>query len=461
MIIDNNTVVAANRFGLGARPGELSVISGNTREWLAGQISNNHAVPDSIKELPDSKKVASSFIKFRQLRMQTLREDDSKDAMKALYRKNYSPASIYFRHVMARSIYAVTTVTPFHERLIQFWSNHFAVSNNTAKSMGLAGPFEVEAIRPNICGHFFDLLLAVEQHPAMLTFLNNDVSIGPDSRFAERRRNRKFGINENLGREMMELHTLGVNGGYTQADVIEVAKAITGWGVGGPPLNRKITPGIFYFNEFIHEPGPRTILGKAYPEDGVRQGEAVIRDLARHPSTAKHIATKLVRHFVSDDPPSACVDRVAGVFLDTEGHLPSVYKALIDSEEAWRDVRGKYKTPQDLIYSSFRALNYVPRNPWQFLRDFRVLGQNLWQPGSPAGWPDTEAAWAGSDSLYTRLEYASMMADRIGSRLDPEYLAASVLGPTVSSHTSRVVRQAESTQQGVALLLSSPEFQRR
>lgn len=461
MNINNNTVIAANRFGLGARPGELGFIGDGGREWLAAQIQGGAEVPAAMVKLPGSVAAARQFGRFSQMQREALHEDDAKSAMEALSKQDFSPFSFYRRHAVARSVNAVTTKAPFRERLVQFWSNHFAVSTNAQRMWGLTGPFEIEAVRPNICGSFYELLLAVEQHPAMLVFLNNDQSIGPDSRFAVRHKQRDFGINENLGRETLELHTLGVNGGYTQADVIELAKAITGWGVGGFGADRKQAVGRFYFNPALHEPGSRTVLGKVYPEGGVEQGEAVLRDLARHPATARHIATKLVRHFVSDAPPAACVARITGAFQESDGHLPSVYRALIDSEEAWREARSKYKTPQDLVYSAFRALNFMPRNPNLFLRDFNALGQSPWQPGSPAGWPDTEAAWAGSDSLYSRLQFAGEMAARMGSRAEPEYLAVSVLGPTVSDTTMHTIRQAESAQQGVALLLSSPEFQRR
>jgi len=461
MIIKNDTVIAANRFGLGARPGELDYIGDGPREWLSSQILKDSALSGAMKKLPGSISAARKYVRFIKLQKDAARQADARSAKHELNMRDFSPYTIYRHHAVARAIHAITTTDPFLERLVHFWSNHFALSTTNRRMFGLVGSLEIEAIRPNINRSFYELLLAVEQHPAMLVFLNNDQSIGPDSRIAKRQKHRKTGINENLGRETLELHTLGVNGGYTQADVIEYAKAITGWGVGGLGFDRKRAMGKFYFNPGLHEPGSRTILGKVYPEGGLEQGEAVLRDLARHPATARHIATKLVRHFISDKPTAACVDRLARIFLESGGHLPSVYQALIDTREAWQEVRGKYKTPQDLIYSAFRALNYLPHNSNLFLRDFNALGQSPWKPGSPAGWPDTEAAWAGSDSLYARLQFAGEMAARTGSRAEPEYLAASALGPTLSNTTMKAIRRAESAEQGVALLLSSPEFQRR
>jgi uncharacterized protein (DUF1800 family) len=244
----------------------------------------------------------------------------------ALYRP------IYIDEAHARFAHAVGTERPFLERLTQFWTNHFAVSIDKIVVLGLAGAFEREAIRPNVTGNFTGLLLAVEKHPAMLLYLDNQTSIGPHSRaaqFVAHRSRRKLDINENLAREILELHTLGVNGGYTQADVTEFARVLTGW-TARPMMN---APGGgaagFAFVAARHEPGARTLLGKTYAEDGMAQGEAVLRDLAAHPATAQFVATKLARHFIADEPPPEAVARIARAFRDSDGHLPTVYGALL------------------------------------------------------------------------------------------------------------------------------------
>ena len=234
---------------------------------------------------------------------------------------------------LARLQRGVVADCGFVERLVVFWSNHFCISaNKGALARMWAGSFEREAIRPHVLGRFADMLKAVEQHPAMLFFLDNQQSLGPDSRAGI---NRHRGLNENLAREIMELHTLGVGGGYTQDDVTSFARIITGWTFAG--RQGKIgTPGTFVFNANAHEPGTHQVLGKTYQPGGVAQGEAVLSDIARHPSTAKFIATKFARHFVADDPPPALVARLQDVFTRSDGDLAALAGALVDSNDAWQ-----------------------------------------------------------------------------------------------------------------------------
>jgi len=337
---------------------------------------------------------------------------------------------------------------------------------------GLAGTLENEAIRPHVAGRFVDLLTAVEQHPAMIAFLDNQYSAGGDStaaRFASRFRRadtmqpkRQFGINENLAREILELHTLGVNGGYSQADVTSFAQIITGWSIGGGRGPRAGgTPGQFYFRDNLHEPGAKKFLGKTYYEGGRRQGEAVLEDLSVHPATAHFIATKLVRHFVADDAPPAAVERVAKAFLKTGGDLPRVYAALIEAPESWNVEMRKFKTPEDFVFSTLRALSVSPQKPEEVIRTFELLGQRQYTPGSPAGWPDTSKSWDGSDAILRRVLWASRAADRYEQGQGPADLALSCLGAYARSDTMTALRRASSASQGLALLLMSPEFQRR
>src|SRR5665213_2132370 len=239
----------------------------------------------------------------------------------------------YRAEALARLQRAIIADCGVTERLVAFWSNHFCISAGKGELARMwAGSFEREAIRPHVLGRFGDMLQAVEQHPAMLFFLDNQQSLGPESRAGE---NRKRGLNENLAREIMELHTLGVGGGYSQDDVTSLARIITGWTFAGRQ-GRLGTPGSFVFNANAHEPGPQRLLGKVYENNGIAQGEAALADIARHPATAKFIATKFVRHFVADDPPPILVARMQDVFRNTDGDLKAMATALVDSDEAWQ-----------------------------------------------------------------------------------------------------------------------------
>jgi uncharacterized protein (DUF1800 family) len=474
------TEIAVLRFGLGARPGELSTVRADPKAWLKQQLSG--AVPLlSSEPLPRSDSIYAAYLAARQeQRMQRsaaaqANEADAKPAdgnVVNAVREVYQPQ--YRAQVLARAQSAAATDRPLAERLVHFWSNHFAVSSDKGVVYGLAGTLENEAIRPHVNGRFLDLLTAVEQHPAMIAFLDNQNSVGRESADAQRARRaaerrdaqdapkRRFGINENLAREILELHTLGVNGGYSQADVTSFAQIITGWSIGGG--NGRFaggTPGQFYFRDNLHEPGAKTFLGKTYRQTGLAQGEAVLADLARHPATAHFIATKLVRHFMADEPPATAVERVTAAFLKSGGDLPLVYKALIDAPEAWQIEARKFKTPQDFVFSSLRALNVSPQKPQEVISSFELLGQRQYTPGSPAGWPDNAKSWDGSDALMHRVLWAARFADKFDRGTDPVELATSSLGNYARPETLTALRRAASSGQALALLLMSPEFQRR
>jgi uncharacterized protein (DUF1800 family) len=291
----------------------------------------------------------------------------------------------------------------------------------------------------------------------MLFFLDNQQSLGPDSRAGQ---NRKRGLNENLAREIMELHTLGVGGGYTQEDVTSLARIITGWTFVGRQA-RLGEPGNFVFNANAHEPGPQTLLGKVYPADGLRQGEAALADIARHPSTAKFIATKLVRHFVADDPPPVLVARLREVFTRTDGDLRAVTLALVDSDEVWSAPLTKLRSPYEFLVASGRLLARVPEDPGLYLGSLNTLGQPLWSPSGPNGFPDSNAAWAAPEGMKLRLDIAAQVAARLGNNIDPRDLLEFAAADAASAETRRAIEHAETRQQALALLLMSPEFQRR
>jgi len=369
----------------------------------------------------------------------------------------------------ARLASALATQDGFTERLVHFWANHFAVSVDKLPVIGLAGLLEFEAIRPHVLGRFSDMLLAVERHPAMLIYLDQAQSIGPNSQggsFIAMRGGKQRGLNENLAREIMELHTLGVRTGYSQADVTEFARALTGWtvaGLGRGPAARLIggTPGQFQFAAMLHEPGDRTIIGRRYGQAGEDQARAILLDLASSPATARHLATKLARHFAGDDPPPALVNRLSKAYLASGGDLPIVYRALIQSPEPWTPLPVKFKNPWEWSVSAMRAVGLSKLEPMAAAGLLKQLGQPTWQPGSPAGWDDVAASWAGPDALVRRVEVAQRLADRAGANVDARALAEKLFPGSLSDSTRTAIARAESPSEGLSLLLVSPEFVRR
>lgn len=461
------TVIAANRFGLGAKPGDLQHIDGEPRGWLLNQLQGPSRLPVEVRELPDTASVLREVQEARQMRRDARQAGDDEPGADVAQKFGAIVRRHYLEQTQAKFRAAARTEFPFHERLVNFWANHFAVSADKQPVSALAGLFENEAIRPNLSGSFEALLLAVEKHPTMILYLDNQRSIGPNSTLAKRaerrRSDQQFGLNENLAREILELHTLGVDGGYSQQDVTTFAKVITGWSIGGGEnrLWSEGTPGTFQFRASIHEPGSQSVLGNRYTQNGMSQGEAVLRDLAAHPSTARHIATKLVRHFTADDPPPAMIDRIADVFLETNGDLPSVHAALVTASEPWQSAFAKYKTPQEFVISAFRAFDRVPDDGRFVVGALDLMGQTPFRPGSPAGWPDSAEHWGGADSLYKRIEWSNTIAGYAGSSVNPLKLAGALLGPALGDHTRTAISRAASADQGITLFLASPEFQRR
>jgi len=348
--------IALNRFGLGARPGDP--MPADPRRWLLSQLDTYEALPAPWQSLPRTPVLAAGWVtQQRALRQApqegraTLREEHRrKDA------ENYRAA------VGARLASSLQSPAPFAERLVHFWANHFAVSVDKNPVTGLAGAFELDAIRPHILGRFDDLLLAAVRHPAMLVYLDQERSIGPDSQAGRRARQRQRnngGLNENLAREILELHTLGVRSGYTQNDVTEFARALTGSTLpdaGGVGADTPAPVEPFRFAANLHEPGERRVLGRSYAAGGEEQARAILRDLAAAPATADHIALKLARHFVADEPPASLVQRLAATFKKSGGDLPAVYRELVLAPETWAPGPGKFKSPWDWAVSSLRAL---------------------------------------------------------------------------------------------------------
>jgi uncharacterized protein (DUF1800 family) len=458
---NQDAAIAANRFGLGARPGELAAIGADARGALQAQLKGSALLPATGLA---SSSALLARVQEQRVAVRAANNAGTEDVVRiaAVLREVYQPA--YVADVLARFRHAVASERSFVERLVHFWSNHFAVSVDKLAVLGIAGAMEREAIRPHVLGNFADLLVAVEQHPAMLLYLDNQLSMGPGSAAARLagRRGRDVGLNENLGREILELHTLGVDGGYSQQDVRALATLISGWSIGGG--EGRLAGGVsgeFHFREAFHEPGALTLLGKRYPEDGVQQGRAALRDLARHPATARHIATKLARHFIADDPPAAAVARIEAAWLAGDGDQPTVYRALLAAPEGWRQPLAKFKTPSDYIHSAWRALQLPVGSTMRDLRVFEDLGQRNFQPGSPAGWPDRSADWDGSAALMKRLEWAQEAGQRLGSARNAQQVATAALGATWSEGSRQAVARAQDGAQALTLLLASPDFMRR
>ena len=464
------TAIAVNRFGLGvstSASASSDPISNDAKKWLTAQFDQYQAVPNAWA---NQRKTSAIIADLAQYQMQTRNtSNNDQESVKRAFRRNVRDD--YLAAVNARTESALTTPAPFVERLVHFWSNHFAVSVQKPAVTDLAGAFELEAIRPFVLGNFKDMLLAVEKHPAMLLYLDQAKSIGPNSRAAERLATRdpskKRGLNENLAREILELHTLGVRSGYTQADVTEFARALTGWSVAGDNAKDKnIVEGAngFVFRPQIHEPGSRNIMNKSYTQANQAQAEAVLSDLASSPATARHIATQLAQHFVGDTPPSSLIDKLASAFLSSSGNLMQVYHTFIDAPEAWQPTPAKFKTPWEWLISSLRGLNNqrLGRNNLDGINVAQMLnelGQPVWKPGSPAGYDDIADTWAAPNALLRRVEMAQRLAAL--SQIDARTLADKLLLGAISPTTLTQISRAESATIGLALLLVCPEFLRR
>ena len=471
-------LVALNRFGLGARPGDdLGKIAGDARGCLKAELKQQDIALVSIDEqtnaglLDSTAAIQASMTAAAERKAERDRMAQPTamppatpvlaDPAAAKPKPAVPPveADLYRAEAQARFGKALGAGPGLVERLVGFWSNHFCVSVAKGQIVrACAGAFEREAIRPFVLGRFADMLLAVEHHPAMLFYLDNQQSIGPDSR-AGKRRGR--GLNENLAREILELHTLGVGSGYSQADVTSFAGMLTGWTMAGRE-GRLGEPGTFVFNANAHQPGEAVLLGKAYPSGGMGQAEAALNDIARHPATGQHIASKLARHFISDDPPPAAVERLARVFAKTDGDLRALALTLIDMPEAWSMPLAKLRSPFDYVVALRRAVGPSAGNePQRTLRWLRVLGEPLWQPPGPNGFPDRTDAWASAEGMKTRLDIAWQAAKQADDIGNPNEMLASLVGTSASAETRQAISRAESKQQGLALLLMAPEFQRR
>lgn len=434
------------RFGLGGRPEQEP--PADPRAWLLGQLDGpDPALADpAFASLPSGAAALRTLKADRQERKRIVRAGLSlKDHFKPRSRDLFRSESA------AQPSWALRTSAPFRERLVWFWANHFTVSLHQGATAPLVGPFLREAIRPHVTGNFADMVLAVERHPAMLLYLGNAFSVGPDSPAGCRRHR---GLNENLGRECMELHTVSLRAGYSQADVISMAKLLTGWSI-----DPDAEPTGFRFRRFAHEPGPQTLMGRRF-QPGEEGGIAALRFLATYHTTWAALATKLVRHFVADQPPPASVKHIATVLADTNGDLGVASAALVDLPEAWTPGT-KIKTPTEYFISVGRALGRTRVPAPAALGALRRLGQPLWAAPLPNGWSDRGADWSGSDAVLARVDFAYTVAGRRHVHDAPETVATAALGSHLRPETLGAVTTAGSPREALALLFASPEFLRR
>jgi uncharacterized protein (DUF1800 family) len=498
--------LAAHRFGFGPKPGELRAIAGDPRGWVKSQLGPTSSLPPQIASLPPAEDDLLSFGRW-QVARRLLRNADappnptpgetsqrrgeapageamagaSPEAMRNLsveqdFIDNFRPRVT--RAVAARVEAAMTSDQPARERLVHFWSNHFTVSTTKPAAVALPPSFERDAIRPHVGGRFADMLLASTKHPGMIVYLDNWLSVGPHSAAARAiadrplraNQQRPTGINENLGREIMELHTLGVGGGYDQADVQALATIITGWSFDRArrPQLMSDEPGtrsgeqLFKFMEAAHEPGPQTLLGRVYAQDGVAQGEAALEDLARRPATARFVASKLCRHYIADDPPPDAVARVAGAFQRSGGDLRVTMETLVDCPQAWALPFAKFKQPEEYAVTLLRAANVQALPDNAPIGALVAMGQRPYAAPGPNGWADIADAWLTPDLVWKRLEFAQTFAARIArADVDPLGVGDACLGPLLSDETKTAIQRASSPAQGLAILFAAPEMQRR
>ena len=445
--------LALHRFGFGPRAGSIGDIAADPRGALTAELDAPGAGQITNPDLPTSGAANRAVFEYNAERNANQKRPRPDAAMEAPAKSEAVPLprQLFRNEARARIDAALNAEIGFVERLVWFWSNHFCV--NQEKTV-MAGAYEREAIRPHVLGRFADMLLAAEGHPAMLLYLDNAQSIGPDSVAGI---NRDKGLNENLAREILELHTLGVRTVYAQDDVTNFAKVLTGWTI-RQTASDPDHGGEFVFIKRMHEPGPETVIGKEYDEAGTEQGRAVLADLAGHPATAEHASTRLARHFIADDPPPVLVERLTQRFLDTDGDLKEVTRTLIASPEAWEPQQAKIKRPGEWIVAALRATGETGEIG-RIIQAGNLLGEPLWRPPAPKGFSDENAAWL--DGLAQRLDMANAFAHREGLALEPKAIMETALGPLASAETRQTIARAESRPEALTLLLMAPEFQRR
>jgi len=504
-----------NRLAFGPAPGDLERVTRmGASAWIAEQMQPERlALPAFLADrlaslrLPgltqrelvrEYREAARAAKQARQA--ETAGADGKKAPTEQGAERRQEVARVYVEAGEERLLQALHSPRQLQEVLVDFWFNHFNVFQGKNLDRVLTENYEREAIRPFVLGRFRTMLGATAKHPAMLVYLDNALSVAPG--FQPRRGGKASGLNENYARELMELHTLGVDGGYTQQDVTELARILTGWTMAPERMGRRLAErmggngdSLFVFDAQRHDNGTKTWLGHSVPPRGQLEGEQALDVLARHPSTARHISFKLARRFVVDDPAPALVDRLARRFLDSDGDLRAVMQSLLDSPE-FRDPRPlKFKTPYQYVLSAVRATGIVTTNVRPLIGTLAQLGQPLYGCQTPDGWHDTEADWLNPNAITQRVNFATALAsgklplqrvddpdapmnglkamqrqtdramrsdqavDGATPPSDADELLAT-LGPQISDKTRAAVVAAPPALRA-ALVLGSPDFMRR
>ena len=457
--MDARSTHALIRFGFGRRGAEP--LPADPVAWLHAQLEGPD--PARFPDPPSTAKGLTAELQDRAARRGAANAPMASPAMAnagmAAPEPDRSPVRTLFRAETGALLdHAITTDAAFRERLVWFWANHFTVSQRRAPAVPVIGAFVQEAIRPHVTGRFVDMLQAVMRHPAMLFFLDNVQSIGPDSQAARADRakpgsNPPRGLNENLARECLELHTISPAAGYSQADVTNFARILTGWSV-----DFQQTPPAYRFRPFWHEPGTIRVMGQDYPA-GEAGGIAALIWLGTHPATYRHLATSLARHFIADDPPADAVAAIAAALASSGGDLAAAARAVVARPEAWQPLT-KLRRPQEFVLAALRAVDLPADKRPNLMAVLNGLGQGMFNAPAPNGWSDRAEAWAAPEAMMRRMDWSHSLARR-ADNIDPIALAEANLGPLLSADTAAAIRGAGSRRDALTLLLASPEFQRR
>jgi len=421
---------AAIRFGLGARP--EAPVPADPPAWLAAQVA-------PLPELP------GPSLKDIQAALRAQRRDI----------RHPGVGDIFRTEATAWATRMIATRSPFAERWANFWTNHFTVSRRAFQTTPWLGHYQRAAIRTACFGRFEDLLLAAYRHPAMLGYLDQTNSTGPTSPVGRRGR----GLNENLARECLELHTVTTAARFAQQDVAALARILTGWSFGRGEQFSEADG--FLFRADAHEPGSKRLLGREFPP-GEEGGATALRFLANHPSTCRALATKLARHFIADTPSRAALSWIEGAFRDSRGDLAAVARAIFAEPEAQAPLR-KLRSGQDYAIAMLRGLGLGAEAAPVLLATMTRLNQSLWNAPAPDGWSDAAGEWAAPEQLMRRLDWATELGGRAASSggTDPEALAETLLGPLARTETMSVMRRTGAGRDAIVVLLASPEAQRR
>lgn len=464
---DSKVVHLINRLSFGPTPGDLETVKQlGTEAYIQQQLH-----PESIPE-PQALTTKLSQLEmlnltplqlFEQISFPKLSKGEklTPDQQKERRKKENQ---VLEQATEARLLQAIASPRQLQEVMVDFWYNHFNVFSRKGIDRILVGAYEQDAIRPHVFDRFRDLLGATVRHPAMLHYLDNVQNTASN---ANGNAKRKQGLNENYARELMELHTLGVNGGYTQQDVIALAKIFTGWTF-RRSAQASVDPNGFYFDSKRHDFSDKVFLGKTIKGSGLNEGEQALDILAKSPATAHHISYQLAQYFVTDQPPTALVDRLSKTFLATDGNIREVLALLFHSPEFLdkNNYNAKFKTPYQYAISSVRAIGIDVKNPRPIIRLLQQLDMPLYGCLTPDGYKNTEDAWLNPDAMTRRISFATSLANgRVpltpvsGTSIDPEQLSAT-LGNLFSTQTQQIIATSPKKLRS-ALILGSPEFMHR